>query len=179
MNLIILLILYILTNHFAIYANGAYKISSCPNVHSPILLSKLWKLFAKVFGTFTFQYFHDIRRRMLGRNRQIHVNMIAGNCTLYYLDIFPFTQFRQYLLQTRLYLFYQNLIPILWHPDKMIFTPIGRMRRFLVTFHWRVPLNILVKATLAQSVLANNVGLLKEWGLRPHTPPLTMSVDLS
>ena len=41
------------------------------------------------------------------------------------------------------------------------------------------PLEIFLEITLSMSLLANNVGLLKEWGLLPHTPPLAMSVDLS
>jgi len=35
----------------------------------------------------------------------------------------------------------------------------------------------MVKELYSIILLTNKVGSPKEWGLRPHTPPLTMSVD--
>jgi len=44
--------------------------------------------------------------------------------------------------------------------------------KFFIVNYWPEGLKIL-------PLLANNVGSLKKWGIRPHTLALTISVDLS
>jgi hypothetical protein len=51
------------------------------------------------------------------------------------------------------------------------------MSGFSIPIHTAPPLN-QGSGTLAQQWLTSNAGSLKVWGLRPHTPPLTMSAVL-
>jgi hypothetical protein len=86
------------------------------------------------------------------------------------------TEFHKNLFETGFDILDQYLIPIFWYPYKMILTPIYRVGRFPIPFHTATSPSI-PRLLYHKHRLTNIVGSLKEWGLRPHTPPLTMSVD--
>ncbi len=166
--LFVLLPPHIFFYDFFVYSNRTYTISSRPDMHAPILLRKFRKFSRQILRTLPFQYLHHMRRRMLWGYGQIHMDMVVLDRSFQNRYFLPFAKFPQYLLQPFFYLSHQYPKSVFRYPHKMVFAPIDYMRGLQKFAHGLY--------YIIGPLLTNIVGSLMVWCLRPHAPPLTLSV---
>ena len=131
-----LLMLYISLYDIFIYSHRANKISTRPEMITPVrLLFHLRVTFKQLDCQFAFQYSHHLRNRYLGWNRQHKMNVVILNTHFENLTFLPFTQLSYILFYQHLDLSSQYPKPIFGHPNNMIITLIYNMRQFLVLTH--------------------------------------------
>ena len=112
----------------------------------------------------TLEELHHLRRRIFGRDRQVHVHMIGTDRSFDNRDVTSVTQLNKNLFQTGFYVLNQDMIAILGYPYEMVLTPVDRMRRPAVTFH-RSPSD----SKLQQLVSAQQQGCFAK-GMGPPPP---------
>jgi len=106
-----------------------HKISITPKLPSPKLPLQPRKLLKYLLRTNTLQHLYNLCRRILGRGRKKYVNMINLNPHHINLKIILLRYLSKQLLYPLPQLFRQNVFPIFWNPNKMIFDVIDRMLR--------------------------------------------------
>jgi len=82
------------------------------------------------------------------------MNMVFTDMTAQYRDISRFTGLSDQIPAPMRYVSYQNRIPILRHPDKMVLNVIDRMRTSFILAHWIPPTNDYSKSIYALKLFA-------------------------
>ena len=132
------LILHISFYHFFVNPNRVYKISSCPEMISPIWFLLQYGITLEqfyrqlIYRQLTLQDAHILRNGNFRWNRNHQMNMIELHIHLFYNNLFPFTQHFYVLLQQSFYSSSQNAKSIFRNKHNMIITFINYMRQFSV-----------------------------------------------
>ena len=134
--LLFFLVLHVSLYYFFVDSNRADKISTGPEVISPVrFLLHLWVAFEKLYGQLAFQYPHHIRNRHLGRNRQNKMNVVTLYAHFLNLTFFPFAQHLYILFYQLLDFSSQDPKTIFWYPNNVVLALVNNMREFLVLTH--------------------------------------------
>jgi len=134
--LFILLILHVLPYHIFVYSNCAYKISSRPEMITPIrLLFHLWIAFEQLDSKLPFQYSHQVGNTYLWRYGNNNMDMVYLNAHLLYLTILPFTKHFNIFFKQCFNFSSQNTKSIFWNPYNVIITFIDNMRKLSIFAH--------------------------------------------
>lgn len=125
----------ILSYHFFRQLHRGYaKVASRPKATTPISFFQMRKLFKYFSRHPTFNPFHYIGWRYVGRSRNQNVDMIFADHTTQYLYLKTFTSLTNKLAHPVSYITRQHMITIFSRPNEMIFNFIFCMTPYSV-FH--------------------------------------------
>lgn len=133
------LVLYVLLDHIVGYISAAAaKISSCPQVPTPIHLSQTLKLAEHFMRRLALQSLHQTAYAYLRRNRYEQMNMIPRYMTLDDFCTGGPTYLSDHVTHSGRNISLQNLLPILRDPHQMQVDLEYRMRSMTIIAHGKV-----------------------------------------
>ena len=117
-----LMILDVAPNHITGYfvAYSSHEVAVAPEFAAPQLPPQLRILAEQLSGRDAFQYLHDPGWRQPGRRFEEYMHMILHHFQGVYDHIVFLGDSLKYLLGVIGDLWRQNLLAVLWYPDKMV-----------------------------------------------------------
>lgn len=126
-----MLIAYISSYYICGYfvSNRSNKVTIVPKLSTPKLFLQPRIFLKNLAGAYPFQYIHNLCGRIPRWSSQKHMNMVWHNFHRIYFKFVLFGYFFKKFFNSFFHLLIQNILAILWNPDKVIFDVIHCMFR--------------------------------------------------
>ena len=119
-SVFVFLLLDVLADRFFVPAYSGYKISSGPEALAGEVFLSPKKRPCNVDGALAFDVTHHLSNRVLGRNRDEHVNMVGHEVAFQYLALPLPSQLPEDLTQIFAKLLEEDFPPAFWNPYHMV-----------------------------------------------------------